>query len=108
MKGRSTKGTTGLGTVEVSGRRRVPSPPARMSACTGGSAPAVGARPADALVDQAGSPYRGRVPVVAAGDEQASPHPVRDLGEVELRELGPLRHQDDGVGVLDGVERGAR
>src|SRR4051794_15101827 len=33
MNGRSTSGTTGLGTVEVSGRRRVPSPPARMSAC---------------------------------------------------------------------------
>src|SRR4051794_20857462 len=34
MNGRSTSGTTGLGTVVVSGRRRVPSPPARISACT--------------------------------------------------------------------------
>ncbi len=33
MNGRSTSGTTGLGTDEVSGRSRVPSPPARMSAC---------------------------------------------------------------------------
>ena len=33
MNGRSTSGTTGLGTVEVSGRSRVPSPPARISAC---------------------------------------------------------------------------
>ena len=33
MKGRSTSGTTGLGTVVVSGRSRVPSPPARMRAC---------------------------------------------------------------------------
>src|SRR5215213_9424445 len=34
MKGRSTSGTTGFGTAEVSGRSRVPSPPARISACT--------------------------------------------------------------------------
>src|SRR5690349_16075147 len=34
MNGRSTSGTTGLGTAEVSGRSRVPSPPARISACT--------------------------------------------------------------------------
>ena len=33
MNGRSTSGTTGLGTVEVSGRRRVPSPPTRITAC---------------------------------------------------------------------------
>jgi hypothetical protein len=35
MNGRSTSGTTGLGTVDVSGRKRVPSPPARISACIG-------------------------------------------------------------------------
>src|SRR4051794_40917180 len=35
MNGRSTRGTTGLGTPVVSGRRRVPCPPARISACTG-------------------------------------------------------------------------
>ena len=34
MNGRSTRGTTGLGYVVVRGRRRVPSPPARISACT--------------------------------------------------------------------------
>ncbi len=33
MNGRSTSGTTGLGIVEVSGRRRVPSPPTRITAC---------------------------------------------------------------------------
>jgi hypothetical protein len=33
MNGRPTSGTTGLGIVEVSGRRRVPSPPARINAC---------------------------------------------------------------------------
>ena len=33
MNGRSTSGTTGFGTVVVSGRSRVPSPPARISAC---------------------------------------------------------------------------
>src|SRR6185437_7616180 len=36
MKGRSTRGTTGLGTVEVSGRRRVPSPPTKITACISG------------------------------------------------------------------------
>ncbi len=31
--GRPARGITGLGTVRVSGRRRVPSPPASTSAC---------------------------------------------------------------------------
>jgi hypothetical protein len=39
MNGRSTSGTTGLGTVLVSGRSRVPSPPARISACIAYSPP---------------------------------------------------------------------
>ena len=33
MKGRFASGSTGFGTVVVSGRSRVPSPPARISAC---------------------------------------------------------------------------
>ena len=33
MNGRLASGTTGFGTLFVSGRNRVPSPPARISAC---------------------------------------------------------------------------
>ena len=33
MNGRPASGTTGFGTDDVSGRSRVPSPPARISAC---------------------------------------------------------------------------
>ena len=34
MNGRPANGITGFGVVSVSGRSRVPSPPARTSACT--------------------------------------------------------------------------
>src|SRR3954468_1344721 len=36
-KGRPASGSTGFGVVSVSGRRRVPSPPASTTACTSGS-----------------------------------------------------------------------
>src|SRR5215208_7810837 len=95
MNGRSTSGTTGLGTVVVSGRRRVPSPPARISACiasgssrdmppiSGGmlrEGPLMASvlrgwcagrrRPPDALVAQPGGDDRLRIEEVAPVDDE--------------------------------------
>ena len=103
MNGRSTSGTTGLGTVEVSGRRRVPSPPARISACI--SRP-VARRPSDGLVDQARGARGLRVDEVAPVDEQRAAHRPLDAGEIELEELRPLRHQHDRIRPLDRLGRG--
>ena len=61
MNGRSTSGTTGLGTVEVSGRSRVPSPPTRITAC-------ISASPSDALVYKPGGAHRVGVKRVAPVD----------------------------------------
>src|SRR5918998_2068367 len=99
MKGRSTRGTTGLGTVEVSGRSRVPSPPARMSACTSDRPVDRGA--ADRLIGQPGGAGGLGVEEVAAVDEQGSAHRGRHAGEGERLELGPLRDEHDGVGAGD-------
>src|SRR3954464_9170406 len=114
MKGRSTRGTTGLGTVEVRGRRRGPSPPARISACMsapgsragtirhGGPAdgfPGSGGRarrgglergPSHALVGESGSGDGGGVEVVAAVHHNVPAHALSDLVPVELAELRPL------------------
>src|SRR5712691_5267703 len=96
--GLSASGTTGLGTVEVSGRSRVPSPPARIRACMR-AASSSGAPPPDALVLEARRPDGDRVEEVAPVDDQATAHPLGDRGPVELAELGPLGDQDGGVGA---------
>src|SRR6187551_2896073 len=96
MNGRSTSGTTGLGTREVSGRSRVPSPPARMRACTGRALAGAVARGApDRLVDEAGGARGVGVDEVAAVDEQRAAHGLARRREVELPELRPLGHEHD-------------
>src|SRR6478672_9651441 len=91
--GRPASGITGLGTVSVSGRRRVPSPPASTSACT--------ARlPADALVGEARRGEQLAVEEVAAVDDERALHrPVR-RSPVEVPELRPFGDQHGGVGAL--------
>src|SRR3954468_11266530 len=100
MNGRSTSGTTGLGTVEVSGRRRVPSPPTRMTACISADPPGAALRmralaAADALVDESGGLDRRAVERVAPVDDDLAGHRGRHLRPVELLELVPLGHEDD-------------
>src|SRR4051812_45993312 len=97
--GRSTSGRTGFGTVTVSGRSRVPSPPTRITACT-----AVSSRLPDALVDQAGRAHGRRVEGVAPVDEQRAGHRAGDGFEVERLELVPLGDEHDGVGVAHAAE----
>src|SRR5215208_8540388 len=113
MNGRSTSGTTGLGTVEVSGRSRVPSPPARMSACMEASGapellegawPGDGG-PADPFVVQPGGGDGSGVEQVAPVDDQRPAHAPGDLVEVHLGELGPLGDDHHRVRAVDGVER---
>src|SRR5215472_8655615 len=98
MNGRSTSGTTGLGTVEVSGRSRVPSPPTRITACIVSSPP-------DALVGEARGAYGVRVQRVAPIDHDPASHPLRDQPPVELQELRPLGDQDYGVSVAGSLQR---
>src|SRR5579859_5792234 len=86
MKGWPARGTTGLGMVEVSGRSRVPSPPARIRACT--SCPLSAA---DALVHESGGLDDVAGEEVAAVDDQAPGHPFGHPRPVELGELGPFR-----------------
>src|SRR5450759_3639535 len=81
MNGLSTSGTTGLGTVEVSGRRRVPCPPTRITAC-------MGSPPSDPLVVQARRAHRLRIQGVAAVDQQIALHRLGDELPIELDELG--------------------
>src|SRR5436853_3258483 len=95
--GRPASGMTGFGSVSVSGRRRVPSPPASTSACT-----ATGL-PADALVRETLLLEEGTVEEVAPVDDERLAHPVLDRGPVELAELGPLRDEDGGVGIRESV-----
>src|SRR5262245_61528524 len=99
MNGRSTSVTTGFGIPVVSGRSLVPSPPTRMTACTL-------LVPADALVDEAGGVDRRGIERVAPVDHDLARHRAGDGGPVEVAELLPLGHEDDGVGVLHGVHRG--
>src|SRR4051794_29106527 len=97
MNGRPTSGTTGLGIVEVSGRSRVPSPPARISACI--------PLPTDALVHESGRLDGLRIDEVSAVDHHGADHPLRHRAPVELPELRPFRDEDAGVRARDGVER---
>src|ERR1700726_3982025 len=105
MKGRSTSGTTGFGTVEVSGRSRVPSPPARITACIRALLPGSGharcpplparrSPPAYPLVDEARGADAVGVERVAPVDDQVTAHPPRDLVPLELHELLPLGDED--------------
>src|SRR3954471_1543387 len=91
-KGRPASGITGLGTVRVSGRRRVPSPPASTSACMGSAA--------DALVAEARLLQRLAVEEVAPVDDERHPHPVTQGRPVQLAELVPLGYQHDAVDAL--------
>src|SRR5512135_1183101 len=97
--GRSTSGTTGLGIVEVSGRRRVPSPPARISACTG-------LLPSYALVEEPGVAHDARVGEVAPVDDELAAHPPGHVGPIELAELRPLGDDDARIRAGDRVDRG--
>src|SRR5919202_4831520 len=110
MNGRSTSGTTGLGTVDVSGRRRVPSPPTRITACTGwssqGGQGCQGPAP-DALVEEPGGADAGGVERVAPVHDEPAAHRARDLAPVEVAELLPLGDEHDRVGVLERPERPA-
>src|SRR5919199_313662 len=107
MNGRSTSGTTGFGTVEVNGRSRVPSPPARMSACTDSEeaqldagAPSGARGAADPLVDEPRVADPLGVQEVAPVDEQVAPHRVGNRPQVQLAELGPLGDEHERVRSL--------
>src|SRR3954468_24570831 len=93
--GRPASGITGFASASVSGRRRVPSPPASTSACTGPGLPA------DALVREALVPQEGTVEEVAPVDDERLAHLGLGGGPVELAELGPLGHEYHGVGPVD-------
>src|SRR5215207_5183215 len=100
MNGRSTSGTTGLGTGEVNGRRRVPSPPARIRACISGPL-----APPDAFVGEPGRGDRGAVERVASVDDEAAGHAGGGGVPVEFTELGPFGHEHDRVGAIERRER---
>src|SRR3954470_1991854 len=105
--GRSTSGTIGLGTVEVRGRSRGPSPPTRITACTrpppshGQGDPALAPDP---LVVQARRADRVRLQRVAPVDDQPAVHRLGDGRPVEVAELVPLGDQHDRVGVAHRVD----
>src|SRR6202049_2389797 len=101
MNGLSTSGTTGLGTVEVSGRRRVPSPPPRLTAC-------MASPPPYPFIDQARRTHGVRVQGVAPVDHEIPAHGLGDLLPVQRDEFGPLGDQDYGVRVGDGPQGGRR
>jgi len=94
-----------LGTVVVSGRSRVPSPPTRMTACTATHRRDPKVAP-DALVAQPGRLDRLGVERVAAVDDELARHRVRHLAPVEVLELLPLRDEDHRVGVAHALQRG--
>src|SRR5271169_3217501 len=93
--GLSTSGTTGLGTVEVSGRRRFPSPPTRITACTDSPPPYP-------LIHQTRRTDGLRVQGITPVDHQSATHRLGDGQPVELQKLRPLGDQDYGVGVGGG------
>src|SRR5215208_7387111 len=82
MNGRSTSGTTGLGTVEVSGRSLVPSPPTRITACMEGFSrerQGCHAAASDALVRESGRLDRGGIEGVPAVHDEGPAHARRDV-----------------------------
>src|SRR6266480_6624218 len=111
-KGRPASGITGFGTESVSGRSRVPSPPARTSACNSARprdgllrpAETLG-RAADALDGEARRGQKLRVEEVASVDDDRPAHALLDLGPVELAELRPPRNEHRRVGAAERVER---
>src|SRR5919199_5971120 len=90
---RPASGMTGFGTESVSGRSRVPSPPARTSARkSGGPRDGLGpARATDPLERVAERAEQLGVQEVAPVDHERPRHPLLDLAApVELAELRPL------------------
>src|SRR3569833_4281479 len=99
MNGRSTNGTTGLGTVEVNGRSRVPSPPTRITACMRALAPS------DAFVGEARGLDGLGGQRVASVDQDVAGHRAGDRAEVQLLELAPLGDEHDRVGAAHRLQR---
>src|SRR5919197_1268513 len=98
-KGRPASGMTGLGTVSVSGRSRVPSPPARTNACISCSAP-------HALVRETCRGERLAVEVVASVDDERRLHDVLYIVRpVEFLELCPFGHEHCAVRPVERLER---
>src|ERR671935_875801 len=96
--GRPASGITGLGTVCVSGRRRVPSPPASTRACME-LAP-------DALVGEAGGGELVPVEEVATVHQQRLLHQLLHVvSPVEFRELRPLGDEYGAVGPVERLLR---
>src|SRR5438477_8648953 len=100
MNGRSPSGTTGFGIVEVSGRSRVPSPPARIRACK------VLLAPPDALVGQTRRPDRVWIEEVASVEQELASHAARHFGPIELGEVTPLGYQHNRIAALYAIEGG--
>src|SRR5919202_5019868 len=104
--GRPASGSTGLGVVSVSGRRRVPSPPASTSACISGPTLGRDGRgdvgcAADTLVREARCDERVAVEEVAAVDDQGVGHDAANAIPVELEELWPFGDQHSAVGTFE-------
>src|SRR5919197_1990810 len=95
-KGCPASGITGFGTDSGSGRSRVPSPPARTSACKSAGLRhgllrpgAEATRASDALECEAGRAKQVGVQEVAPVDDQRARHALLHLaGPVEVAELG--------------------
>src|SRR4051812_202034 len=98
--GRPASGITGFGSVSVSGRRRVPSPPASTSACTGGPG-----LPADALVREALLLQEGTVEEVAPVDYERLAHLGLRGRPGQLAEPPPLGPEPRGVGAVERLLR---
>src|ERR1039458_3927203 len=97
MKGRSTSVTTGFAMREVSGRSRVPLPPARITACmTRSSDP-------NPLVGQSRGADRCGVQRVAPVDHDTAGHRGGNSLPLEREELGPLGDEHDRVRTGDDV-----
>ena len=62
-------------------------------------------RAADRVVHEAGVPHRGGIQHVAAVDEERTAHAGRRVAPVELRQLGPLRHEHRRVGAVERLQR---
>src|SRR5918994_6080110 len=89
--GRSTSGSMSFRVRSVSGRRRVPCPPTRITAGRLTRSPVASSH---ALVLEAVLAHDARIEHVAPVDEQPVSHPLAGLGPVELAQLRPLGHED--------------